>query len=134
MSSLLARARADIEISKILLTDEGNPTHDEMITDQAAYHAQQAIEKALKYQSEMVGIEYKKTHNLSGLILPLEAAGISVSNELKQKAYLISDWAASSRYSDDFFAVKADIEDAIRLYEELEADILKQLEKNTEQR
>lgn len=127
MSSLLARARADIEISKMLLTDEGNPTHDEMITDQAAYHAQQAIEKALKYQTEMLGIEYKKIHNLVGLIAPLETAGFHVPEELKAKAYAISDWEASSRYNDDFTVVKADIEDAIRLYEELEKSILQQL-------
>lgn len=133
MSSLLARARADVEISRILLTDEGNPTHDEMITDQAAYHAQQAIEKALKYQTEMLGIEYKKVHNLAALIPPLEAAGFSVCDELKAKAYIISDWEASSRYNDDFSAVKADIEDAIRLYENLEADILKRLEKKNDE-
>lgn len=128
MSSLLARARADAEISKILLTDKGNPTHDEMITDQAAYHVQQAIEKALKYQTEMFGMEYKKIHNLAGLIPPLEAAGFPVSDELKSKAYIISNWEASSRYADDFFSVKSDIEDALRLYEELEAEILKRLE------
>lgn len=132
MSSLLARARADVEISKILLTDEGNPTHDEMITDQAAYHVQQAIEKALKYQTEMLGIEYKKVHNIAGLISPLEAAGFPVSDELKAKAFVISDWEASSRYNDDFSAVKADIEDAIQLYEELETEILSRLEKNEE--
>lgn len=128
MSSLLARARADIEISKILLTDEGNPTHDEMITDQAAYHTQQAIEKALKYQLEMMGIEYRKVHNLAGLIPQLENAGFPVSDELKEKAYIISDWEASSRYNDDFSAVKSDIEDGIHLYEELESEILKRLE------
>lgn len=101
MSSLLARARADAEIAKILLTEEGNPTHDEMITDQAAYHVQQAIEKALKFQTEMLGLEYKKTHNLVGLIVPLEENGFFVPNELKEKAYIISDWEASSRYNDD---------------------------------
>ena len=133
MSSLLARARADIEISRILLSDEGNPTHDEMITDQAAYHAQQAIEKALKYQTEMLGMEYRKVHNLVGLIPPLEKNGFTVSEELKSKAYIISDWEASSRYNDDFSAVRADIEDAIRLYEELEKQILNRLNDNKDE-
>lgn len=41
MSSLLARAQADIDIAKLLLSPEGNPSNDEMITDQAAYHVQQ---------------------------------------------------------------------------------------------
>lgn len=128
MSSLLARARADIEISKILLTDEGNPTHDEMITDQAAYHAQQAIEKALKYQTEMFGLEYRKVHNLAALIPPLENAGFAVSEDLKAMAFIISGWEVSSRYDDDFSATKKDIEHAIRLYEELESAILARLE------
>ena len=61
MSNLLGRAEADISIARLLLSPSGNPTNDEMITDQAAYHVQQGIEKALKYQTEMMGIEYKKT-------------------------------------------------------------------------
>lgn len=128
MSSLLARARADIEITKLLLTEEGNPTHDEMITDQAAYHAQQAIEKALKYEIEIKGLEYKKIHNLVGLIAQVEQAGFQISDELKSKAFQISDWEASSRYKDDFIAVTQDIEDAMRLYQELETSILLELE------
>lgn len=129
MSSLLVRAKTDIDIAKLLLSDEGNPTHDEMITDQAAYHAQQALEKALKYEIEIKGVEYKKVHNLVALIDQVEQTGFQVSDELKSKAYLISDWEASSRYKDDFSAVKKDIMDAIRLYQELEASILSDLEK-----
>lgn len=129
MSSLLARARADIEIAKLLLTDEGNPTHDEMITDQSAYHVQQAIEKALKYQIEMKGIEYKKIHNLAGLIDQAEQAGLKIPERLKERSFVISDWEASSRYNDDFSAVKADIKDAIEIYDELENSILSNLDK-----
>ncbi len=128
MSSLLARAQADIEIAKMLISPVGNPTNDELITDQAAYHVQQGIEKALKYQTEMLGIEYKKIHNLVGLISDLEKNGFSVTDKLKLKAFMISDWEASSRYNDDFSVVKADIEDAIGLYEELKKQILSNLE------
>ncbi|MDE7008559.1 MAG: HEPN domain-containing protein [Lachnospiraceae bacterium] len=131
MSSLLARAQADIDIAKLLLSPEGNPGNDEMITDQAAYHVQQGIEKAMKYQTEMMGIEYKKTHNLVGLIADLEKNGFVVSDKLKEKSFIISDWEASSRYKDDFCAVKKDIEEAIVLYEELKDKILLELEKNT---
>ncbi len=127
MSNLLDRAEADIAISRLLLSPEGNPYNDEMITDQAAYHVQQAIEKALKFQTEMMGIEYRKTHNLIGLIAELEKHGFKVSDELKSRAFLISDWEASSRYNDDFFVVKEDIETAIALYEQLKADILKRI-------
>ena len=37
MSSLLARAQADIDIARLLLSPEGNQGNDEMIADQAAY-------------------------------------------------------------------------------------------------
>jgi len=60
MSNLLKRARSDIQIAKTLLSPVGNPASDEMITDQAAYHIQQGIEKALKYQTEISGVPYKK--------------------------------------------------------------------------
>lgn len=57
MSNLLRRSESDAEIAALLLSDQGNPTNDEMIVDQAAYHAQQAIEKAMKYQLEISGNE-----------------------------------------------------------------------------
>ena len=106
MSNLLKRARTDIEIAKILMSPAGNPTNDEMITDQAAYHIQQGIEEALKYQTEISGLPYKKIHNLTGLIIDVENAGFAVSNELKAMAFQISDWEASSRYNDDFYLDK----------------------------
>lgn len=133
MSNLLNRAETDIVIARLLLSPQGNPTNDEMITDQAAYHTQQAIEKALKYQTELLGIPYKKIHNLAGLISDLEIAGFSVSNELKSMSFIISDWEASSRYNDAFSAVKKDIEKAISLYEELKTSILNELDIKVEQ-
>ncbi|MDE7014116.1 MAG: HEPN domain-containing protein, partial [Kineothrix sp.] len=80
---------------------------------------------------EMMGIEYKKTHNLVGLIADLEKNGFTVSDKLKEKSFIISDWEASSRYKDDFCVVKKDIEEAVVLYEELKDKILLELEENT---
>ena len=130
MSNLLRRSESDIAIARILLSPEGNPTNDEMITDQAAYHVQQGIEKALKYQTEMMGIPYRKIHNLVGLISDLEKNGYAVDSKLKAKAFVISDWEASSRYNDDFSVVREDIEDAISMYEDLKNDILDRLSAN----
>ncbi|MBR0090874.1 MAG: HEPN domain-containing protein [Lachnospiraceae bacterium] len=131
MSNLLVRAEADIKIAKLLMSPEGNPSNEEMITDQAAYHAQQAIEKALKYQTEMMGLDYTRTHNLTGLIATLEKQGFTVADDLKGKAFEISDWEASSRYKDDFMVVKSEIEKAISMYEELKGRILEDTEKKT---
>lgn len=77
----------------------------------------------------MMGIAYKKTHSLVGLITDLEKSGFVVSDALKSKAFLISDWEASSRYNDDFSVVKQDIEDALILYQELKNQILDYLDK-----
>ena len=131
MSNLLRRSESDAEIAKLLLSDQGNPTNDEMIVDQAAYHAQQAIEKALKYQLEMTGKEYKKTHNLVSLISDLENEGFPIDDALKSMAFIITGWESGSRYNDDFSAVKTDIEAAINLYEELKHSILEDLEQKT---
>ena len=60
MSNLLKRANVDIQIAKMLMSPLGNPSNDEMITHQAAYHIQQGMEKALKYQTEISGLPYKK--------------------------------------------------------------------------
>lgn len=133
MSNLLKRARTDIQIAKTLMSPAGNPTNDEMITDQAAYHIQQGIEKALKYQTEISGVPYKKIHNLAGLIGDVEQTGFVVSDELKAMAFQISDWEASSRYNDDFFVLRKDMEKAISLYEELEKQILERLEQQCAQ-
>ena len=131
MSTLLSRSESDIAIAKLLLSPEGNPTNDELITDQAAYHVQQAIEKALKYKTEMMGIEYRKTHNLVGLISDLEQNGYTIDSNLKSKAAEISGWEAASRYNDDFAAVKSEIESAIEIYENLKEKILKEITTET---
>ncbi len=130
MSNLLARAEADIQIANLLLSPEGNPTNDEMITDQAAYHVQQAIEKALKYQMEMSGEPYKKIHNIAGLIADVEKTGFPISNDLKAMAYEITNWEAATRYNDDFSVVKKNLIKAMDLYRELEESILSKLEKD----
>ena len=125
MSKLLARAEADYNTAKYLLSPAGNPTNDEMLTDIAAYHTQQAIEKALKYKIEMLGMSYKKNHDLVGLIQVLENNNFHVDKELRDRAYTISNWEAESRYSDSFSVVKSSVEDALKLYEQLRDTILR---------
>ena len=60
----------------------------------------------------------------------MEKTGFVVSSELKAMAYQISDWEASSRYNDDFTVLRQDMEKAIRLYDELEEQVLNKLEEN----
>lgn len=45
----LERADADIQLAEKLLSSQWNPSNDELMYDMAAYHAQQGIEKLLKF-------------------------------------------------------------------------------------
>ena len=122
---LLSKANADIQTAKLLLSPVGNPTNDEQMTDLAAYHTQQGIEKVLKYVlHEGMGIDDTqrayKTHNLFFLIDWIEReSGFVVPDSLKEMADEITDWEAGSRYGESSIAEKNTIQTAIDIYEKL---------------
>ena len=116
---LLERADADIQAAKLLLSPVGNPTNDERMTDLAAYHTQQAIEKILKYvlhdgmEMDNTAKEFK-THNLFFLIDWIERkSSFTVPDSLKEIADEITDWEANSRYGESSVAEKDRIQSAI---------------------
>lgn len=123
MSNLLERADSDVHVAESLLGPIGNPTNNYLITNVAAFHAQQAIEKALKYKIQAVGIPPIDTHNLTELLHALEHNGIVFSPVLKTQAFVISSWENDYQFNDDFHAVKSDVEYAIQLYKELRKQI-----------
>lgn len=122
---LLERANADIQAAKLLLSPVGNPTNDERMTDLAAYHAQQAIEKLLKYVlHDGMGMDNTarefKTHNLFFLIDWIERkSSFTVPDSLKEMADEITDWEANSRYGESSIAEKDRIQSAIDIYSQL---------------
>ncbi|MCD7709106.1 MAG: HEPN domain-containing protein [Clostridiales bacterium] len=126
----LAKADADINAAKLLLSLEGNPTNDEMLTDLAAYHAQQGIEKSLKYLlSTFGGIDETdkkfRTHQIPTLIaLVKQYCQFEVPDELVNMAPKISSWEAKTRYDDSPIAYIDEINHAIKLYDSMYADIL----------
>ncbi len=127
---LLDRADRDIYNAKLLLSPEGNPTNDELLDDMAAYHVQQAIEKALKYalvtfgEVDETSKEYR-THSIPALIdLVSECSNIEISDQLKLAANDITSWEAHSRYDDSPVSAREEISEAVDLYEELKAQIL----------
>ena len=120
--SLIAYARADIRTSRSALeavrAGEGNEKATKGV---AAYHAQQAIEKILKAKIYRVnpGISPRKmyTHKIYDLCTIAEDNGIKVPREIRDKAYMYSDWEAAGRY-DLHFSVRMDsIEKALCLAE-----------------
>ena len=131
----LERAEIDIYIAKLLLSPEGNPTNDEGIYDAAAYHVQQGVEKALKYvlhDVTEISDETRefRTHNLDDLIDIVESkTAYIIPDSVKEMAEEITSWEANSRYGSSIVTTRAQIEEAINLYENMKENI-KQWEKD----
>lgn len=70
--ALLDKARDDAYVVKALAADTGSP---EWIL---GFHAQQAVEKALKAMLARRGLEYPRTHNLAMLVELLRRQGMEV--------------------------------------------------------
>ncbi len=120
--TLLSYAKADIRAARLALeavrTKSGNEKATKGI---AAYHAQQAIEKIIKYEIYKVNpdINPRKmyTHKIYDLCAIAETNHIKVPREIKEKSYMYSDWEAAGRY-DLHFTVRIDsIEKALCLAE-----------------
>ena len=129
------RAIADIFVAKSLMSPFGNPTNDEGIRDIAAYHVQQGIEKEMKHiLHDIKGVDDTtrsfKTHVIEDLIDQVEDNGVSVPDYVKEIAYDLSSWEATSRYSESSIAVSQDINDAITVYERF-AEYVKSLDEET---
>ncbi len=79
------------------------------------YHLQQAAEKGLKAVLVFEGIRPPRTHNIARLIALLTSSGITVPEEI-QKAQLLSQYAFSTRYPDDYVPVgKEEYEEAYEI-------------------
>jgi HEPN domain-containing protein len=63
------------------------------------FHAQQAVEKALKVGLVLVGSELPRTHDLELLVEQVKAAETNVPNELSDIDWL-TPWAAELRYDE----------------------------------
>ncbi|MCM1325227.1 MAG: HEPN domain-containing protein [Bacteroidales bacterium] len=120
--SLVAYARADIQTSwSALEAVKSKSGNRKAMKGIAAYHAQQVIEKIIKAEIYRVNphINPQKmyTHKIYDLCAIAESNGIKVPKEIKDKAYMYSDWEAAGRY-DLHFSVRVDsIEKALYLAE-----------------
>lgn len=77
-----------------------NLIEDEAYLNYVGYHLQQAVELAIKYQIEMNGVEYSKTHDIEQLIQLAQSrnADLYVSDYIYDKAEMFSSWEAKTRY------------------------------------
>ena len=116
------KALRDLAVAKNYNSAKGNPDNDEGLYDIAAYHAQQAIEKELKYiLHDIYGADETerkfKTHGIPALIDQVEDYNVIVPDEVKAIAYDVTGWEASTRYPGGAASDREEINDAIKVYE-----------------
>jgi HEPN domain-containing protein len=93
-AQLLRRACEDEAAAKAMLPIEG--VADVIV----CFHAQQAVEKALKAMLATHRVEFEHTHDLRVLIGRCESNGLPLPDELAE-VDLLSPYAAKFRYDDD---------------------------------
>jgi HEPN domain-containing protein len=90
-SDLLALAREDLSSARALYAAEG-------ISERSVgFHAQQAVEKALKAVLAVQGAEFPFTHDIAVLIELCEDAGFEIPQSLADADHL-TPYAAALRY------------------------------------
>jgi len=92
-TSLLQRARGDSHVAATLAVDEGSPAWS------VGFHAQQAVEKAIKAVLASREIHYPFTHDILLLVELLRANRIVALPDAEDLA-LLTPFAAAWRYDD----------------------------------
>lgn len=82
-----------------LATAEKLAPDPEMDDRPVGFHAQQAVEKAVKVALMLEGIDFPKTHDLEYLIVRAGKHSIAMAPELESASWL-TPWAAEFRYDD----------------------------------
>jgi HEPN domain-containing protein len=88
---LLDRAKSDLAAFRVLLAN------GDMLDDVVGFHAQQAVERALKVALVLADIDFPRSHDLR------ELADIAIDNSLTvpdsiREARWLTPWAAQLRY------------------------------------
>jgi HEPN domain-containing protein len=116
----LRYAREDLDTAGVILEHGGVPRA-------ACFHAQQAVEKAIKASLIFSGIGFRKTHDLESLASTLPE-GWSVGEDAASLADL-TVWAVEPRYPGDLpEATKEDAEAAVEQARKVHARMVKDLE------
>lgn len=93
-------ARSLARLAEIdLATAEKLAPDPEMDDRPVGFHAQQAVEKAVKVALILVGADFPKTHDLEYLLVLADKHSIVMEPELESASWL-TPWAAEFRYDD----------------------------------
>lgn len=95
--TLLEKAIQNYHVARMIFAAMGN---DDVYLNYVGYHLQQAVELSLKYQLEMSGILYPKTHDVDQLIRigNENRADLITSEYIDDHAEMFSQWEAKTRY------------------------------------
>ncbi len=103
----LQRARSDLQLGRAALNARG------VLPEDAAFHAQQCAEKALKALLLHLGISFPKTHAIEVLLDLLKSQGASVPKGVDE-AFELSEYAVQTRYPGEWEPVtKAEAQKAV---------------------
>ncbi|OGP69034.1 MAG: hypothetical protein A2170_06225 [Deltaproteobacteria bacterium RBG_13_53_10] len=109
----LSHARSDLKLAKL-----GKATPD-ILSQQTCFHAQQAVEKALKAVLFSHRIDFPLTHDIDELIDILDNAGISLPSEFSN-AGILTPYAVETRYPGYWGEITDhDVDEAIQLSEKV---------------
>jgi HEPN domain-containing protein len=88
--SWLEHARSDLRLARLAVGQD-------VLPEQICFHAQQAVEKALKAILLARHVEFPLTHDLEELLSIFAVAGIEVPDQL-QEAGMLTPYAVETRY------------------------------------
>jgi HEPN domain-containing protein len=111
--TLLDRAKADLATAQFMLKN----TDDDLFVDIAAYHAQQCIEKAVKFFIGLEGKNYVADHRLSVILEDL--SDDEVKKRVEEIEINIDSWATTARYKSTITASTKDVTAILIICEEL---------------
>ncbi len=89
--SWLQRARSDLQLGRAALVTKG------VLPEDAAFHAQQCAEKALKALLLYRDVAFPKTHAIEVLLDLLKAQGMKIPKEV-DTSFELSEYAVQTRY------------------------------------
>lgn len=110
--SLLDKAIQNLTLAKTIYKELIN---DEVYLNYIGYHLQQAVELSIKYNLELNGIEYPKTHDISQLIYlsKLKDIDIGISKYIEDHAEMFTLWESKTRYVLNYKLEKSKVETSI---------------------
>ena len=107
----MIHAESDLKLARLAVMDAS------IRREQVCFHAQQAVEKAIKAVLISRGIEFPLTHDIEELLEIAESSGIPLPEDIRESGFL-SPYAVETRYPGYWAEIsEADVDEAMRTAE-----------------